>query len=518
MKMSARRIFTTTERFFRFQLQTEMGIIQSPSLLFTNYFHSSASTHNPKDAKSQRFLRSKFNSSSFRDVDDALAFFNHIILLRPLPSIVQFCRFLSALVGMKQYHTVISLSRTIESLGISHDIYSLSILIDCFCRLHLVNFGFSILGKIIKFGLEPNTVTFTTLIKGLCIDGKINGAVDFFNDMVAGGYQPGVHTYTVIINALCKCGKTNVAIELLKGMGERGCEPNVVTYSAIVDALCKDKLVIEALDLFSQMRNKCISPNVVTYTCLIQGRTSFKSSRNNENNDPKVKPDVVTHNSLMDGFCLCNQMDEARKLFDHMGLWEAGRPGNALEVFKSMCSCGQQPNIITFSTILNGLCKQGNLDEALTLFKAMEKSRLKVNRVSYNILINGMCRAGRLTDAKELFSRLFEKGLQPDVYTYSIIIKGLCNEGLLDEAYKVFRGMEECGCLPNGCCYNVIIQGFLRHKDIPEATLLIDEMVDKGFSADATTFELVIHLLRNDDLILTKLRNHSKCSKGANFK
>ncbi|KAF2298387.1 hypothetical protein GH714_023424 [Hevea brasiliensis] len=167
-------------------------------------------------------------------------------------------------------------------------------------------------------------------------------------------------------------------------------------------------------------------------------------------------------------------MDEATKLFDQMGLWEAGRPGNALEVFKSMCSYGQQPNVMTFSTILNGLCKQGNLDEALTLFKAMEKSRLKVNCVSYNILING----------------------------------------LLDEAYKVFRGMEECGCLPNGCCYNVIIQGFLRHKDIPEATLLIDEMVDKGFSADATTFELVIHLLRNDNLILTKLRNRSKCSKG----
>ncbi|KAJ9162532.1 hypothetical protein P3X46_022305 [Hevea brasiliensis] len=197
--MSARRIFTSAGRFFHFQLQMEMGIIQSPSLLFANYFHSSTSMHVPKDAKSQRFLRSKF-----KDIDDALASFNHIILMRPLPSIVQFCRFLSALVGMKQYHTVISLCRTIESLGISHSVYSLSILINCFCRLHLVNFGFSILGKFIKFGLEPNTVTFTTLINGLCIDGKINGAVDFFNDMVTGGYQPNVHTYNVIVNALCK--------------------------------------------------------------------------------------------------------------------------------------------------------------------------------------------------------------------------------------------------------------------------------------------------------------------------
>ncbi|KAJ9162536.1 hypothetical protein P3X46_022301 [Hevea brasiliensis] len=91
----------------------------------------------------------------------------------------------------------------------------------------------------------------------------------------------------------------------------------------------------------------------------------------------------------------------------------------------------------------------------------MEKSRLKVNCVSYNILINGMCRAGRLTDAKELFPRLFEKALKPHVYTYR----------------------------------------FLRHKDIPEATLLIDEMVDKGFSADAATFELINRCLKSGTFV-----------------
>lgn len=47
--------------------------------------------------------------------------------------------------------------------------------------------------------------------------------------------------------------------------------------------------------------------------------------------------------------------------------------------------------------------------------------------------------------------------------------------------------MEDGGCLPDGCCYNVIIQGFLRHKELAKASQLIDEVVDKGFSADATT-------------------------------
>ncbi|XP_043805695.1 pentatricopeptide repeat-containing protein At5g16640, mitochondrial-like [Manihot esculenta] len=178
-------------RSFHFPLLWELGNIQSPTLLFTYPFNSSStstSTHTHKDAS----VRSKFYSASFRDVDDALASFNHIILMHPLPSRVPFSRFLSALVRMKQYHTVVSLSRKIESLGMSHDVCSLNILINCFCLLHHADFGFSTLGKILKIGLEPNIVTFNILINGLCINGKINLAVYLFNDMVASGYQPDV--------------------------------------------------------------------------------------------------------------------------------------------------------------------------------------------------------------------------------------------------------------------------------------------------------------------------------------
>lgn len=57
------------------------------------------------------------------------------------------------------------------------------------------------------------------------------------------------------------------------------------------------------------------------------------------------------------------------------------------------------------------------------------------------------------------------------------------------------------------CCYNVIFQGFLRHDSMRKASQLIDEIVDKGFSADATTTKFVICLLLNDNLIPRKLRN-----------
>uniref|UniRef100_A0A199UCL3 Pentacotripeptide-repeat region of PRORP domain-containing protein n=1 Tax=Manihot esculenta TaxID=3983 RepID=A0A199UCL3_MANES len=162
-------------------------------------------------------------------------------------------------------------------------------------------------------------------------------------------------------------------------------------------------------------------------------------------------PDIVTYNTFI------------------KGLFQAGRPQTAQGLFHNMCSHGQQPNIVTFSIMIDGLCKERDLDEP--------------NIVIYCILINGMCKAGKINDAKELFSRLFKNGLQPDVYICSAIMKGLCQAG------------------------------FRRHNDLPKASELINEMVDKGFSADATTTDMVVHLLHNDDLFLSKLRNRSEASK-----
>ncbi|XP_037496250.1 pentatricopeptide repeat-containing protein At1g62930, chloroplastic-like [Jatropha curcas] len=167
---------------------------------------------------------------------------------------------------------------------------------------------------------------------------------------------------------------------------------------------------------------------------------------------------------------------------------------------KTLCASGHSPDVVTYSSLIDGFCKHRCLDMALTLFHQMQKNLLKPNLIVYNTLINvinGTFKVGKVDDAKELFSRLSIEGLQPDDFTYNIMINGLCKEGLLDEAFKVFRKMEGNGCLPNSCSYNVIIQGCLRHKDSSMANQLIDEMVGKGFSADATTTELVMNLVLN---------------------
>ena len=66
---------------------------------------------------------------------------------------------------------------------------------------------------------------------------------------------------------------------------------------------------------------------------------------------------------------------------------------------------------------------------------------------------------------------------------------------MVGEAKDLHREMEENGCPPDSCTYNLMIRGCIKNNEISKARQLRHEMVDKGFSADASTAELFVDLV-----------------------
>ncbi|MED6136353.1 hypothetical protein PIB30_055380 [Stylosanthes scabra] len=147
--------------------------------------------------------------------------------------------FISLSPKMNRYPIVVSLVPQLECRGITPSVITLSILINCFCHLSLMDSAFSVLAKIIKLGHELNVITLTTLLKGFCINGMV--------------------------------GHTRAAMGLLQKLDREPVKLDAVMYSAVIDALCKGGLVTEAKNLFDKMIERGISPDVVSYTSLIHG-------------------------------------------------------------------------------------------------------------------------------------------------------------------------------------------------------------------------------------------------------
>lgn len=295
----------------------------------------------------------------FTKLDDALVLFNQMAQMRPLPSTSYFTQLLAAIVRLKHYTTVISLLKEMEALLIVElNVHILSVLINCYCHLNRVNFGFSIMGRILKLGYEPDCTTLTTLIRGLIGENRTGEAVKLFNGMVAKGLQPNMITCGTIINGLCKTGNTSIAIGVLEKMEESNMGANVVVYSTIIESLCKDRLVTEALELFSKGISKGVTPNLFTYNCLMHGLCSSNQWKDamkllKEMVSHKIKPDLKTLTIFADSLC------------------KEGRVDEATELTEMMIERGKRPDIFTYSSLIDGYCLQSRLQEAKKVFDLM---------------------------------------------------------------------------------------------------------------------------------------------------
>ncbi|CAO2836628.1 unnamed protein product [Amaranthus hypochondriacus] len=215
--------------------------------------------------------------SGFSNINQAISIFNQMTSIDPFPTSKDFNQIFTAISKMKpqqvQHHSIIiTLSRQLELSGLRPNKHSLGILTNCYCHLGRVDFAFSLLGKRIKFGFEPDIVIYSTLINGLIDANYVDQAAKMLDKIIKFGMQPNIVTYGAIVKGLCRTGNNVGAINLLRKMqSDEVCKPDVIIYTLIIDSLCKENLLSKALELFEEMQREGFSPNVVTYSALIRG-------------------------------------------------------------------------------------------------------------------------------------------------------------------------------------------------------------------------------------------------------
>ncbi|KAF5940734.1 hypothetical protein HYC85_021901 [Camellia sinensis] len=402
------------------------SLINHPSSFLFLLFRSLSTTRSPSSPPVR-----------CNDLQDAVNSFNGMIQMRPLPPISQCTKALRPILKMGHYDIALRLIGKLHFLGIQVDIYTFSIVINCYCRLNQVDFGFSLLGTLFKRGYTPNVTTFKTLLNGLILDDKTPEAVELFKKLMrTREIEPGVVMYGTIVNGLCRTGNTIRAVSLLRIMEKGSCKPDTVVYNTIIDSLCKDRMVDDATKLFSKMDEKGIFPDVVTYTSLIHGLCNFGQRKEatemlREMLDSGIAPNVLTYSVLLDACTKEGKMKEAE---------------GVLEV---MIQRGVDPNVVTYSTLMDGYCMQGHMDKAIRVFNTMVERGLHPNAFSYTILIDGYCKKMKIDEAMLLFRELPRRGLKPNNGTFNAMLWGLFQTGRRGAAQKLFNDMQAAGINPD---------------------------------------------------------------------
>ncbi|XP_043720709.1 pentatricopeptide repeat-containing protein At1g63080, mitochondrial-like [Telopea speciosissima] len=194
------------------------------------------------------------------------------------------------------------------------------------------------------------------------------------------------------------------------------------------------------------------------------------------------EPDIVTLTTLLKGLCTVDKIAEAKELF-HKILKE-----------------GYRGNLITYGTIINGLCKSGNTCEALEMFRTMElKGKCKPDVITYTTIIDGLCKVGMVNEALNLFLDMVGKHISPNVVTYSSLIHAFCNLYMWKEAANLIHEMLNHGVSPNVITFNIMINGLCKEGRGVQANKLFELMLQRGLKPNVVTLSSLIHGLCNSD-------------------
>lgn len=220
-------------------------------------------------------------------------------------------------------------------------------------------------------------------------------------------------------------------------------------------------------------------------------------------------PDTCTYNILINACCVLGDIDKAWNVFDEMrkrgfqpnvitfatlinGLCANSRLLEALKLKEMMERCfGIRPNVFVYSALIKSLSRDNKVDSAIKLKKEMVKKKVELDSAVYTTLISALFKAGRKDDGIGLLEEMRKKGCKIDLLTYNVIIYEYCSQKDFDSALNTLKEMEEKGCKPDVISYNVIIGGLCREGKLRKANDLFEDMSRRKCSPDVITYRIL---------------------------
>lgn len=176
------------------------------------------------------------------------------------------------------------------------------------------------------------------------------------------------------------------------------------------------------------------------------------------------------------------------------GFCKIGKPRLGLEFYEKMIQIHEfRPSLVTYTAVVDALCREGRLVEACELVGKMEEEGVVIDAVVYGSLICGDFRRRLLTERLRKHRVMVENGVVPDEVSYGNLINALCKDGSVEKVIGFLDEMEERGVKPNVVIYTTIIQGFCKRGKTEEALSVLRKMEELGVMADEKAYSILIN-------------------------
>ncbi|KAJ4963785.1 hypothetical protein NE237_023724 [Protea cynaroides] len=305
-------------------------------------------------------------------------------------------------------------------------------------------------------------------------------------------FIPNRSTYHILLAHSCKTPSDPDLPSLRKTldlMDQNGFPPDQSSVDIIVRSLCSVGREDHAVELIKELSLKNSPPDSFTYNFLIRHLSKIRVLSTvyglieDLQNSVNLKPDLVTYTILIDSVCRSKNLREATRL---LGV---------------LHESGFKPDCFLYNTIMKGYCILDSGNEVMGVYKKMMEDGVEPDLVTYNTLIYGLSKGGRVNEARKFLGIMAEMGHFPDAITYTSLMNGMCRKGDALGALQLLEEMEQKGCNPNSCTYNTLLHGLGKSRFLDKGWELYEMMKLSGMKLETASYATFVRSLCRADRI-----------------
>ncbi|XP_068635677.1 pentatricopeptide repeat-containing protein At1g80150, mitochondrial-like [Aristolochia californica] len=368
------------------------------------------------------------------------------------------------------------------------------------------------------FGCQRTVKSFNAALKVLSLTRNFDEVSFFFyNAPKKFGISLDEFSYNLVIKAFCEMACLSSACLITVEMEKAGIMPDVVTYTTLISALYTSNQHEIADGLWNLMVLRKCSPNIATFNVRIQYLINKRRAWQARSWMQKmlafgVRPDELTFNLIIKGFCLIGHLDMAKRTFDALLHCNSGCKANhkiyqtmihylckgeeydlafrlckdsmvknwfpsadtICKLFKGLMTISKDRNAKEIMMLVSGRVPPYSKDE-LTMFHAILS-----RKASFDARIQYLIKQNRASYAWIVLQKMIVLGVKPDELTFNLVIEGFCKICDLHMAKKVYDEMQAYGCKINSRVNETMICNLCEGEEFDLAFNICKESIVKN--------------------------------------
>ncbi|KAF8389555.1 hypothetical protein HHK36_024071 [Tetracentron sinense] len=336
---------------------------------------------------------------------------------------------------------------------------------------------------------NPTVLAWNSLIRGLSSNKKPLEAISSYQNMLQRGFLPNNFTFPFVLKACTESSMIQYGVLIHTHVIKTGLESDSYIQSSLIHLYAIGKDLGAAKKLF----DKCSEMDVVSWNSMIDGYVKCGGMKLAKSVFERMAcRDVVSWNTMINGYGILGNIEEAKKLFDKMpernvvswnsmlaGYVKCGDVENACRIFREI----PQRDVVSWNALLACYAQSGRSNEALSLFDEMQAVGVKPTEATIVSLLSACSHLGALNQGARLHTYINDHKIEINTILGTALTDMYAKCGSISRATEVFYSIESKDVL----AWNTILIGMAMHGHSEVAHQLFKEMQDGGVAPDDIT-------------------------------